>query len=98
MGKTIRKNITIKDSVYHEINDFAKSMGMSFSEMLWRSALEKIKRFENQTLLEFLKENAPYASDEEQAEFDALIVSGEIDVDNISGKELTIEDILSGSL
>ena len=89
---TIRKNITLSVTTYETINDYAKKCGMSFSEFLRDSALKAIIKSENLSLLDYINENCSYMDSNEQKEIEAL----NIDFDNLSGKELTLDKLLQG--
>ena len=89
---TIRKNITLPITTYKTINDYAKKCGMSFSEFLRDSALKEIVKKENLSLLEYINEKCSYMNNQEQKEIEDL----NIDFDNLSGKELTLDEILQG--
>ncbi len=86
----IRKNISLSENEYEIIYDFAKKKGYSFSEILRRGALSYIKREEELDLVKFLNEHLDYVSEEEQREIDAL----NIDFNDLSGEELSIDDFL----
>lgn len=89
---TIRKNITLPVTSYETINNYAKKCGMSFSEFLRDSALKAIVKRENLSLLEYISSNCAYMDRQEQAEIEAL----NIDFSNLSGKELTVDELLQG--
>lgn len=89
---TVRKNITLPATAYETINDYAKKCGMSFSEFLRDTALKAIVESENLSLLEYINANCAYVDSSEQEELEAL----NIDFDNLSGKELTLDDLLQG--
>ena len=89
---TIRKNITLSATTYETINDYAKKCDMSFSEFLRDSALKAIIKSENLSLLDYINENCSYMDSNEQKEIEAL----NIDFDNLSGKELTLDELLQG--
>lgn len=86
----IRKNITMPVTAYETINDYAKKCGMSFSEFLRDTALKVIAKSENMSLLEYINANCDYMDSDEQKEIEAL----SIDFDNLSGKELTVDELL----
>lgn len=88
----IRKNITLPVTTYETINDYAKKCGMSFSEFLRDSALKAIIKSENLSLLDYINEKCSYMDSNEQKEIEAL----NIDFDNLSGKELTLDELLQG--
>lgn len=90
--KTIRKNITLPVTAYETINDYAKKRGMSFSEFLRNTALAAIIKSENLSLLEYINENCSYLDRQEQEEIEAL----NIDFEDVSGKELTLDELLQG--
>ena len=87
---TIRKNITLSVTAYETINDYAKKCGMSFSEFLRDTALKEIAKSENLSLLEYINTNCTYLDKNEQEEIEAL----NIDFDNLSGKELNLDELL----
>ncbi|MGE9896778.1 plasmid mobilization protein [Anaerovoracaceae bacterium SGI.195] len=89
---TVRKNITLPVTTYEIINDYAKKCGMSFSEFLRDTALKAIVKNENLSLLEYINANCAYIDIDEQEEIEAL----NIDFDNVSGKELTLDELLQG--
>lgn len=90
MSQTIRKNITIKEDAYNIINEYAKKQGISFSEMLWKSAIQKINNDEEMDLLSFMQENCKYVTEEEQIELDEM----NVDFSDCSGKELSLDELL----
>ena len=87
---TIRKNITLPVTAYETINDYAKKCGMSFAEFLRDTALKAIAKSENLSLLEYINTNCTYLDKNEQEEIEAL----NIDFDNLSGKELNLDELL----
>ena len=87
---TIRKNITLPTEVYETINNYAKKCGMSFSEFLRDTALKAIVQSDNLSLLEYINENCSYVDKYEQEEIEAM----NIDFDDLSGKELTLDELL----
>ena len=88
----IRKNITLTVAAYETINEYAKKNGMSFSEFLRDAALKTIVKNENLSLLEYINTNCTYMDSSEQKEIEAL----NINFDNLSGKELTLDELLQG--
>ncbi len=88
----IRKNITLPVTTYETINDYAKKCGMSFSEFLRTTALKEIAKSENLNLLEYISSNCAYMDSTEQKEIEEL----NIDFDDLSGKELTLDELLQG--
>ncbi len=86
----VRKNITLSATAYETINDYAKKCGMSFSEFLRDTALKAIAKSENLSLLEYINANCTYMDKYEQEEIEAL----NIDFDNLSGKELNLDELL----
>jgi len=86
----LRKNITIPQEDYQVIKDFSRKTGISFSELIRKGVLQYVKEAENMNLSRLLNENCPYASDEEQKEFEEFIKTYD---DTDEGEELTIEDI-----
>lgn len=89
---TVRKNISIPITSYKTINNYAKKIGMSFSEFLRYSAFEVIIKNEKLDLLGYINANCSYLSVDEQKEIEAL----KIDFDDLSGKELTLDELLQG--
>lgn len=87
----LRKNITISKEDYQVIKDFSRKTGISFSELLRRGTLNYVKEFEKRDLAKFLKDNCPYASEEEQKEFEDFMKTYD---DSDEGRELTVNDIL----
>lgn len=87
---TIRKNITLPASAYETINDYAKKCGMSFSEFLRDTALKAIEKSQNLSLLEYINANCAYLDQKEQEEIEML----GIDFEDLSGKELTLDELL----
>ena len=87
---TIRKNITLPLSAYEVINDYAQKNGMSFSEFLRDTALKEIAKREDLSLLEYINSNCSYMDKQEQKEIEAL----DINFDDLSGKELTLDELL----
>ena len=77
---------------YETINNYAKKCGMSFSEFLRDAALKAIVKSENLSLLEYINTNCEYMDKHEQEEIEAL----NIDFDDLSGKELTLDELLQG--
>lgn len=75
MGKTIRKNILISQKDYEKIIDFSKKSGKSFSEIVRKASLKYVEEMENKDLSDFLKENYPFASAEEEAEIAEILKS-----------------------
>lgn len=89
---TIRKNITMSVSAYETINDYARKHGMSFSEFLRETALKTISKREDLSLLEYLNAHCSYVDQAEQQEIEAL----NLDFEDLSGKELTLDELLQG--
>ena len=87
---TIRKNITLPVTAYETINDYAKKCGMSFSEFLRDTVLKAIAKSEDLSLLEYITANCAYVDKNEQEEIEAL----NIDFDDLSGKELNLDELL----
>lgn len=88
----IRKNITLPLTTYEKINDYAKKSGMSFSEFLRDTALKAIIQKENLSLLEYINSTCSYMDKEEQKEIELM----NIDYNNMSGKEITLDELLQG--
>ena len=89
---SIRRNITLSVAAYETINDYAKKHGLSFSEFLRDTALKAIVQSENLSLIEYINENCTYIDKHEQEEIEAL----NIDFDDLSGKELCLDELLQG--
>lgn len=90
MNNTIRKNITMPINVYEIINDYAKKTGMSFSEFLRDTALKVIVRKEDLSLLDYINSNCSFVDEKEQEEIEAM----NIDFNDLSGRELTLDELL----
>lgn len=90
--KTIRKNITLPEQIYKTINVYTQKRGVSFSEFLRESALERIRKNEDSSLLEYLNKNCDYVDDNEQEEFNNL----KLNFADINGKELSLNELLQG--
>ena len=75
MIKTIRKNISINKNDYEKIVDFCKKSGKSFSETVREASLKYVEEMERKELSDFLKENYPFASAEEEAEIAEILKS-----------------------
>ncbi|WP_449675219.1 hypothetical protein ACTQKJ_01270 [Eggerthellaceae bacterium PR-HUZ602407-17] len=90
--KTIRKNITLPEQIYKTISIYAQKRGVSFSEFLRESALEKISKNEDSSLLEYLNKNCDYVDDNEQEEIKSL----KLNFADGSGKELSLNELLQG--
>ncbi len=90
--KTIRKNITLPEQIYKTINTYAQQQGVSFSEFLRESALERISKNEDSNLLEYLNKNCDYVDDNEQEEINSL----KLNFADVSGKELSLNELLQG--
>ncbi len=86
----VRKNITLDERDYNIIATFASNNGLSFSEMLRKTALDFIDRAENMELLQYMNANLESVSDEEQAEIEAL----DIDFNDLTGAEMSVKDVL----
>lgn len=90
--KTVRKNITLPVSTYETINEYAKKCGMSFSEFLRDTALKAIVKSEEMSLLDYINKNCAYMDNQEQEEIESL----NIDFNDLTGKELTLDELLQG--
>ena len=73
MGKTLRKNISINKNDYEKTVDFCKKSGKSFSETVRKASLKYVEEMENKDLSDFLRENYPFASEEEEAEIAEIL-------------------------
>lgn len=87
---TIRKNITLPSATYEMINSYAKKSGKSFSEFLRDTALQAIAKHDSLSLLEYMNANCDYVEPTEQAEIESLHIAFE----DVSGKELTLDEFL----
>lgn len=90
--ETVRKNITLPEQMYKAISTYAQRHGVSFSEFLRESALEAISKSEDLSLLEYLNKNCDYVDDSEQEEINSL----KLNFDDMSGKELSLNELLQG--
>ncbi len=90
MSRTIRKNISLREEDYKIISEHAIKKGISFSEMLWSSAIQRINQAEEMDLLSFLKESCDFVSKEEQKEFEKM----NIDLSDLSGEEISLNELL----
>ncbi len=86
----IRKHITLTKDEYQIIYDFAIKNGYSFSEILRKLALDFIKKTEQLDLLDYMNANLSPVSADERRELDAL----NIDFNDLSGAELSVDDVL----
>ena len=75
MRKTLRKNISINKNDYEKIVDFCKKSGKSLSETVRKASLKYVEEMENKDLSDFLRENYPFASAEEEAEIVEILKS-----------------------
>lgn len=91
--ETVRKNITLTKKQADEIERFTRLNGISVSEFLRNTAIKEIRRINNLDLLNYLKENCDYVSNEEQKEINKL----NLDVFKKEDcRELSINEILQG--
>lgn len=91
--ETVRKNITLTKKQADEIERFTRLNGISVSEFLRNTAIKEIRRINNLDLLNYLKENCDYVSDEEQKEINKLNLD---DFKKEDCRELSINEILQG--
>lgn len=91
--ETVRKNITLTKKQADEIERFTRLNGISVSEFLRNTAIKEIRRINNLDLLNYLKENCDYVSDEEQKEINKLNLD---DLKKEDCRELSINEILRG--
>lgn len=91
--ETVRKNITLTKKQADEIERFTRLNGISVSEFLRNTAIKEIRRINNLDLLNYLKENCDYVSDEEQKEINKLNLD---DLKKEDCRELSINEILQG--
>lgn len=87
---TLRKHISLKENEYELIEKNARLLGLSFSEFLRKSALLVIEQNENLSLAEFLNKHSEAVSQKEKEEIEKL----NIDYDDLSGEEMSIDDFL----
>ena len=87
---SVRKHITLSETEYQVIYDFALKNGFTFSELLRQSTLNFIKKSESIDLLEYMNANLSVISEEECEKLDAL----DIDFTDINGVELSVKDVL----
>ncbi len=87
---SLRKHITLTESDYQVIYDFALKNGFTFSELLRQATLNFIKRSESVDLLEYMNANLSAVSESERKELDAL----DIDFNDLTGVELKVADVL----
>ena len=73
--KHSRKIISINKNDYEKIVDFCKKSGKSFSETVRKASLKYVEEMENKDLSDFLRENYPFASEEEEAEIAEILKS-----------------------
>ena len=92
----IRKSITIEESEYEKLNNIAHREKISFSEVIRKAMNIYINQYEDISLVEYIKKNCGYVSDEEEKELLSWI--DEPDLDPNEGSELTIEQIIKGNL
>jgi hypothetical protein len=86
----IRKNILLSPEENDLINNFADRVGLTFSEFIRKTALEKINKEENVDLLNFLIKNCSYVEEKEQNDFEKM----NIDFSDLSGKEFLLDELL----
>ncbi len=89
-SKRVRKNISLGQEDYEKINTYVKIHDKTFSNFLCQAALKEIEKEENIGLNEYLQKNCKAISKEEEEEIKAL----NIDFDDLSGKELSLSDVL----
>ena len=92
----IRKSITIDEAEYEKLNNIAHREKISFSEVIRKAMNIYINQYEDISLVEFIKNNCGYVSDEDEKELLSWI--DEPDLDPNEGSELTIEQIIKGNL
>ena len=88
----IRKTIAFSESDFGIINSYAKEKGYSFSDMTKRALFDFIGKDKPLSLSEQLNLTYDFATPEEQAEFDKM------EIDNITGREITIDEIVQGNI
>ncbi len=89
---TVRKNITIPDEEYMIIQDYCKKVGITFSELLRKSALKFINESEQQSMLQFFKENCDYVDEDEQKEIEKILETADMDISQ--AEEMDIHELL----
>ena len=92
----IRKSITIEETEYKKLNNIAHREKISFSEVIRKAMDIYIKQYEDISLVEYIKKNCGYVSDEEEKEL--LSCLDESDLNPNEGSELTVEQIIKGNL
>ncbi len=85
-----RKCITLTETEYDVIIDYANKNGLSFSEFVMKAVLDLIAAEEEMELATFLNKHLEFVSNEEQEEIDNM----NIDFDNLSGEEMHVNDFL----
>ncbi|MBC2857016.1 hypothetical protein H3N56_11290 [Cetobacterium sp. 2A] len=93
MGKKFHKhNILFRDDEYIEIKEYCKKIGVSISRFIREVATEKIKKLEEQNLLDFVSGNCKYLAKEEKKEVINFIESSDVTKEEF--EEIIIDDIL----
>ena len=91
-----RTSITIEEDEYEKMSSIAHREKITFSEVIRKAMNLYIKQYEDISLVEYIKKNCGYVSDEEEKELLSWI--DESDLDPNEGSELTIEQIIKGNL
>lgn len=96
----VRRNIVMQDEEYEEIKGFADKQRISVSELLRKATKIYIKRQEELSLSQYIKENCGYVSKEEQEELNEWLedLKNDPEFDRNDGSELTLEQIIQGNL
>lgn len=95
----LRKSITIEESEYEKMSNIAHKEKISFSELIRKAMKIYMKQYEDISLLEYIKKNCGYVSEEEEKEIINWIDKlEESDFDVNEGSELTLEQIIKGNL
>ena len=92
----IRKSITIDEAEYEKLNNIAHREKISFSEVIRKAMNIYINQYEDISLVEYIKKNCEYVSDEEEKEL--LHWLDQSDFDSFEGSELSLEQIIKGDL
>ena len=90
-NNNLRKNISINSDDFYILSSFAKTVGISFSELVRKATLKYVEEYEKLDLSDFLRANYPFASDKEEAELAEILKT--LDLEE-PGKELNLADFL----
>ncbi|MBP9478128.1 MAG: CopG family transcriptional regulator [Sebaldella sp.] len=97
---TLRKLITIPDSDFEKMSNFAQKERISFSELIRKATTTYIEDQEKMNLSEYLKAHCDTVSEEEEKEILQMLeeLRNDPEYDENVGSELTLEQILHGDL